>query len=53
MHKNQAQLTKDLFASNIKHVATIEQKIAQRREALKTFNDKWSCILTCLLLNDI
>ena len=28
----------DLFLSNIKHVATTEQKIAQRREALKSFN---------------
>ena len=29
----------DLFLSNIKRVATIEQKIAQRRKALKPFND--------------
>ena len=40
-------------AKNPKRVATIEQKIAQRREALKSFNDRWSCILTRMPLNDI
>ena len=43
----------DLFVSNIKRVATIEQIIAQRKEVLKSFNDKLSCtILTRLPLND-
>ena len=42
----------DLFISNIKCVITIEQNTAQRREALKHFNDKWSCVSTRLPLND-
>ena len=41
-----------LFIANIKRAIIIEQNIAQRREALKYFNDKWSCISTRLPLND-
>ena len=42
----------DLFIANIKRTIITEQNIAQRREALKYLNDKWSCISTRLPLND-
>ena len=48
-----SRIFKDRGNPDIKRVATIEENIAQRREALKSFNNKWSCILTQLPLNDI